>query len=188
MQNIPISTKSQDKEKSICLSLGGKRILSKISRDFGFYSQISNICLMKKFIYLLSLVGIDQYSKYWAMNSLEIPRKITDFFTLRFVENSGIAFSIPIPRIFLLLLISAIVLYLVYYLWKTKLSNLAEISVVLITAGAIGNLIDRFLNNGAVIDFLSFWDFPIFNFADIFITCGVVIYLFMEIFSVPKTE
>jgi len=136
----------------------------------------------------MTLVGIDQYSKYWAMNNLEIPRKITDFFSLNFVENSGIAFSISIPPIFLLVLISAIVLYLVYYLWKTKLSNTAEISVVLITAGAMGNLIDRFLNNGSVIDFLSFWSFPIFNFADIFIFCGVAIYLFMEIFSVPKTE
>jgi signal peptidase II len=142
---------------------------------------------MKKFIWLITLVGIDQYSKYWATQNLQIPRKITDFFTLKFVENSGIAFSIPIPRIFLLILISAIVLYLVYYLWKTKFTNLAEISLALITAGAMGNLIDRFLN-GKVIDFLSFWSFPIFNFADIFITCGVVIYLFMEIFSVPKTE
>ena len=143
---------------------------------------------MKKFIWLLVLVGIDQYSKYWALNNLKIPRKITDFFALKFVENSGIAFSIPIPPIFILLLISAIVLYLLYYLWKNKFSNLAEISIVLITAGALGNLIDRFVNNGAVIDFLSFWNFPIFNFADIFISCGVAIYLFMEIFSVPKTE
>ena len=143
---------------------------------------------MKKFIWLLVLVGIDQYSKHWALNNLKIPRKITDFFTLKFVENSGIAFSIPIPQIFIMLLISAIVLYLLYYLWKNKFSNLAEISVVLITAGALGNLIDRFVNNEAVIDFLSFWNFPIFNFADIFISCGVAIYLFMEIFSVPKTE
>ena len=142
---------------------------------------------MKKIIWLVTLVGIDQYSKFWATENLKIPRKITDFFSLNFVENSGIAFSIPIPRILLLFVISAIVIYLVYYLFKTKLSNLAEISIVLITAGAIGNLIDRFLNDGAVIDFLSFWSFPIFNFADIFISCGVAIYLFMEIFSVPKT-
>ncbi len=142
---------------------------------------------MKKLFWLAVLVGIDQYSKYWAVHNLKIPRKITDFFTLRFVENSGIAFSIPIPQIILLVVISAIVLYLVYYLWKTELTNPAKISVILITAGALGNLIDRFLNNGKVIDFLSFWDFPIFNLADTFITCGVVLYLFLEILSVPKT-
>lgn len=142
---------------------------------------------MKKFIWLLFLLGIDQWTKFYAMNNLEIPRKITDFFSLRFVENTGIAFSIPIPKIALLLAISAIALYLVYYLFKTKLSKMAEISLVLITAGAIGNLIDRFIN-GSVIDFLSFWNFPIFNFADIFISCGVAIYLFMEVFSVPKTK
>ena len=143
---------------------------------------------MKKFIYLLVLVGIDQYSKHWAASNLKLPRKITDFFSLNFAENSGIAFSINVPRNFLLLLTSVVVLYLVYYLWKTKFTKFAEISIVLITAGAIGNLIDRFLNNGKVIDFISFWSFPIFNFADIFISCGVIIYLFMEIFSVPKTE
>ena len=143
---------------------------------------------MKKFIWLLVLVGLDQGSKYWAIENLKIPRKITNFLSLNFVENSGIAFSIPIPSQIILVLISAIVLYLVYYLWKTKLTNLAEISIILITAGAMGNLLDRILNNRKVIDFLSFWSFPVFNFADIFITCGVTIYLFMEIISAPKTK
>jgi signal peptidase II len=142
---------------------------------------------MKKIIWLLLLVFIDQGTKYLAVTNLQISRKITDFFYLRFVENSGIAFSIPVPQVLLLVLISALVIYLIYYLLHNKLTSIAEISLSLITAGAIGNLIDRFWN-GKVIDFLSFWNFPIFNFADIFITCGVIIYLFMEIFSVPKTE
>lgn len=142
---------------------------------------------MKKLIWLISLIGFDQYTKYWAMNNLEIPRKITDFFSLRLVENTGIAFSIPVPRELLLISITLISLYLLYWLFTKKFTLMAEIAFTLIAAGAIGNLIDRFWH-GAVIDFFSFWSFPIFNVADIFITWGVGIYLFMEIFSVPQDE
>lgn len=137
---------------------------------------------MKKLLWLIALIGLDQGSKYWAMSNLEIPRKITDFFYLRFTENSGIAFSIPLPKLALLISISIIVIFLVYYLWKTKLTKFAEFSLILITAGAIGNLIDRFVND-SVIDFLSFWSFPIFNLADTFISVGVVLYLYTDIFQ-----
>ncbi len=140
-----------------------------------------------KYLQLIFLIFVDQFTKYWALTNLSVPQKITSFFQLKFVENSGIAFSIPIPRIFLLVLITAITACLLFHLITKKFTNLAQISLVLITAGAIGNLIDRLLN-GKVIDFLSFWQFPIFNFADVFIFCGVAIYLFLEIFSVPKTR
>ena len=54
-------------------------------------------------------------------------------------------------------------------------------SLTLVLGGAVGNLIDRIFR-GYVVDFLSFrlfnYDMPVFNVADIFITCGVILVIF----------
>jgi signal peptidase II len=54
------------------------------------------------------------------------------------------------------------------------------VSISLVVSGAIGNLYDRVRWNRGVVDFigpidLGFWDFPIFNVADMAITCGAVL-------------
>ena len=54
------------------------------------------------------------------------------------------------------------------------------VSISLVVSGAIGNLYDRVRWSRGVIDFigpidLGFWDFPIFNVADMAITCGAVL-------------
>jgi len=51
---------------------------------------------------------------------------------------------------------------------------LAEISFGLILGGALGNLLDRLIH-GAVIDFLDFRIWPVFNLADSAITIGVIL-------------
>ena len=52
-------------------------------------------------------------------------------------------------------------------------SRVQTVAFALIVAGGIGNAIDRFLQ-GYVVDFIefSFFDFPVFNVADIGVTCG----------------
>ncbi len=54
------------------------------------------------------------------------------------------------------------------------------IALALVMSGAIGNLFDRLRWSRGVVDFigpldLGFWDFPIFNVADMAITCGAVL-------------
>lgn len=51
-------------------------------------------------------------------------------------------------------------------------------------AGGIGNCIDR-LTTGYVVDFIrfTFVDFPVFNVADICVTCGVILFLVAIIFT-----
>ncbi len=51
---------------------------------------------------------------------------------------------------------------------------MAEISFGLILGGALGNLLDRLIH-GAVIDFLDFRIWPVFNLADSAITIGVIL-------------
>ena len=64
-----------------------------------------------------------------------------------------------------------------------------RISLALISSGALGNAIDR-VYFGGVIDFIDFFIYnfhwPAFNFADIFITVGVFLLLFENIFNKKK--
>ena len=55
--------------------------------------------------------------------------------------------------------------------------------LVFMSAGAIGNLIDR-ISQQFVVDFLYFKliDFPIFNVADIYVTCSVILLLILGVF------
>ena len=105
---------------------------------------------------------------------------IPNFFNITYVENPGGAWSILSSNTFLLTIISAIVLIglNIYLSKKEKYSKLEIISYGLIMPGVLGNFIDRLINN-AVIDYLDFkifnYNFPIFNFADILIVCGIAI-------------
>lgn len=61
---------------------------------------------------------------------------------------------------------------------RTRISWLEIIGLALVIAGGLGNALDRFLLNH-VVDFidLTFMDFPVFNVADIGVTCGIVVFL-----------
>jgi signal peptidase II len=87
----------------------------------------------------------------------------------------------------------AIVAILVYLFWKKPQNKLLLASLILITGGGIGNMIDRvFL--GYVIDFLDFCAFPslwmwIFNVADVFVCVGAgLLALWMILDTVKETK
>ena len=96
----------------------------------------------------------------------------------RFAANTGAAFSLGegFGFIFVLLAI-AVVIFTIVYLYRAPLvSKLEVIGLGMVAGGAVGNAIDRALF-GFVTDFIctQFIDFPIFNVADIGITCGAII-------------
>ncbi|MDY2777003.1 MAG: signal peptidase II [Collinsella sp.] len=97
---------------------------------------------------------------------------------LLYVENRGAAFSLGEGSGWLFVLLAiAVSLATLVYLWRAPgLSKLEVVGLGMVVGGAIGNAIDRILF-GYVIDFLAteFIDFPVFNIADIGITCGVFI-------------
>ena len=77
---------------------------------------------------------------------------------------------------------------LTVYLWKKRPENkLLRVSLALIYAGALGNLIDRVLR-GYVVDLFSFdlIDFPVFNVADICVVCGVGLLVLYVLFLHDK--
>ncbi len=134
------------------------------------------------FLLLASLVVLfDQLTKTLAQthllrgsSQLIIPR----IFHLTLIENQGIAFGLfQGGDKFLLVLITLSIAGLVFFGLRAAPFQLkTQWGIGLILGGAVGNWIDR-IRLGAVVDFLDFRIWPVFNLADTAITIGVGILL-----------
>lgn len=145
----------------------------------------------KEKIYSISaiIIMLDQMIKLLIKSKMTLTEEITiipNFFSLYYVENTGAAFSILTNKTLLLVLIAIACLVLLdcYITKLLKISKLEIISYGLVIGGIVGNLIDRLLYE-SVIDYLSFtifnYNFPVFNLADIAITCGIFLLLYYYI-------
>lgn len=107
---------------------------------------------------------------------------LPDIFHFTLVYNTGIAFGLfSAHRNLLILLISlSIIVLMVLSSAMAGARLLPRLGFALILGGAIGNWIDR-IRFQAVIDFLDFRIWPVFNLADSAITVGVVFYLWFVI-------
>jgi len=147
-----------------------------------------------QFLTVVLLTALDQITKLWAVKSLrpfgEIPI-IEGVFNLRYVENTGAAFSILQGKTILLTVIPIVAcVFMVYILLTKKISSrLGSWGITLILSGALGNLIDRIFR-GAVVDMFDFEliNFPVFNVADICVTVGAVLFFIYAIFFYDKAE
>ena len=119
--------------------------------------------------------------------------EIFPFLNITFVRNTGISFGLfsnggLLNRYFftILALIVGLTLLIIAFL---NIDRIARFSLLFISAGAIGNAIDR-IYFGGVIDFIDFFlynlHWPAFNLADIFITFGVILLLFENFFRKNK--
>ncbi len=93
------------------------------------------------------------------------------------VENTGAAFSMASGMGPLLVAVAVAVLVgCVALVWREDIPLPLAVAVGCVAGGGVGNMIDR-LFQGSVTDFLatSFVGFPVFNVADVFVTCGVVV-------------
>lgn len=133
---------------------------------------------------------LDQYTKLLAINKLmpigTFP-VMEGIFHFTYVENTGAAFSILKDKTYILLFMSMLLVLFMGFLWFKEIKNsdiwLLKLSVVMIVAGGIGNIIDR-VRLGYVVDFLDFRmiDFPVFNIADCYVTVGVALYIISVLF------
>lgn len=130
-------------------------------------------------ITLITLI-IDQASKHlvhFNMIEYESIPIIKDFFSITFMKNRGVAFSILEGNVPLIILITSIIIILIIkYIKNTNPKSIEKIFYSLIIGGSIGNLIDRIVY-GYVIDFFDFnlfgYNYPVFNIADISIVIGI---------------
>ena len=147
--------------------------------------------LILSIIAIVVLVSLDQFVKYLTVTHLMLKPivLIENVFELTYVENKGAAWSILENQIWFFILMTIIILALIAYACYKKMiyTKLGQISLVLICAGAIGNLIDR-ITHGYVIDMFSFKliNFPVFNVADICIVCGGILFVFYMMFQHDK--
>ncbi len=133
------------------------------------------------------LVAFDQWTKNLAVEHLKGQEDISlipGVLCLHYLENRGAAFGIfQDQRTFLLILTAIILICVCYVLWRIpsdKKYNLMKLLCIMITAGGIGNLIDRVRLN-YVVDFIYFSliDFPVFNVADIYVTTSMFLLLIL---------
>lgn len=135
-------------------------------------------------IFALVVVILDQVSKYLTVTYIPLGgsvKAIEGLFHFTYVQNRGAAFSALQGQLWLFMLV--FLAFAVFFVWVvvkkpfpfTKLEYWCMASVL---AGGLGNLIDR-LRLGYVVDMIctDFIRFPVFNVADSFVTCGVILLL-----------
>ena len=137
------------------------------------------------------LIMLDQLSKAFASSNLKNSDSVTvikGFFDLTYVENRGAAWGVLSGRISILVIITVILIPIFVFCMlriyknkelldssKLKRVSLLHFDLILLLSGAVGNFIDRIIK-GYVVDFFqfTFFDFPVFNVADILVVCGTI--------------
>ncbi|GCF10809.1 signal peptidase II [Dictyobacter arantiisoli] len=144
-------------------------------------------------------IACDQWTKSQIVHTMtvgsETPFPIFgQYLVLNYIRNSGAAFSMlsgGTGSIVLAVLISlAIIVICAIYarMWNTG-SLVYKLTFGLILGGAFGNLIDRVVHSGYVVDFVSFripeinYYFAVFNVADACISVGVILLFLMVLFG-----
>ncbi len=142
-------------------------------------------------IVAVCLIVPDQITKQMAVEYLKDVHRvpiIENVLYFLYVENQGAAFGVFQGAQYMFYFITIIVLIgILYVVYKTPVGNKYFYPIIfvaeLVFAGAIGNFIDR-LSQKYVVDFIYFSpiDFPVFNVADIYVTCGCIIMVLLFLF------
>ena len=152
--------------------------------------SISGLSLMLPIAALVVLV--DQLTKAWAVDALADGNGHHVIWTLQWnlSFNTGMAFSQgqgigPIIGLLALLVIVFIAVSV-----RNAGSRTVLVAAGFVMGGALGNLFDRLFRgegwlHGAVVDFIDFQWFPIFNVADMGVNVGGALFLLWSLFS-PK--
>ncbi|WP_420450438.1 signal peptidase II [Ilumatobacter sp.] len=141
------------------------------------------------------VVALDQATKHWAVNRLSGDRVIEVVWTLQFnlAFNSGMAFSQAQGLGPLIAVVATGVIVWLLASLRTEAGALSTFGMGCVIGGAAGNLIDRALRQeawlqGAVVDFIDFQWFPIFNIADIAINVGAGALILNALLATRRTS
>lgn len=156
-------------------------------------------CIRSNLIALLTLVLLtiaDQFTKHLAALYLKGTSGISlipDVFRLYYLENRGAAFGAMQGKLFLLIPISIIAFGLFIFFYErypfTKKLRPFRACLIVLSAGALGNMIDRIFHH-YVIDFFYFEliDFPIFNVADCYVCISMAILAVLLLFYYKEED
>ena len=133
-----------------------------------------------------AIMALDVMTKRWALVALEFESSelFGGLLPLTLAFNKGAAFGMRVSEdsrwFFIPVTIIAVGLLTVLFRQAEDRDYLRIGSISLVVSGAVGNLYDRMRWSEGVVDFLGpvdlwLWDFPIFNVADMAITCGAIL-------------
>ena len=141
----------------------------------------------------LVVLILDILTKGWAMSALSDGRDIHIFWTLHFAltHNEGMAFSTGTNVGPFIGMLAIVVIAILIFTLRKQSSLFSLIATGCIIGGAIGNVLDRVFRgsgfmDGAVVDFIDFRWWPVFNVADIGIVCGAIAVAYSMIVSQPE--
>ena len=129
----------------------------------------------------LALLGLDQWVKHYVTVNIPLGDAqpfLPGLVELRTVHNYGAAWSSFSGMRWLLVAVTSVIVIAVAVVLLRRIVRhpLGVAAGFLILSGGVGNIIDR-VRLGYVVDMLetTFMDFPVFNVADCFITCGCAV-------------
>lgn len=144
----------------------------------------------------LAAIGLDQRTKLLAVDHLrDKPAMVLwdGVFELLYIENRGAAFGMLQGKLLFFLLIAVVVLagavFAVVRMPATRNYLPLHLIAMFLSAGAVGNMIDRF-TRGYVVDFFYFKliDFPVFNVADIYVTVSMFVFILLFLFYYKEED
>ena len=139
---------------------------------------------LRTMLIVVILISLDLVSKYFVYYYIDLYQfiKITPFFDITHIHNFGVSFGLfsgTISSLYLIIIGLLVVSFIIFLLVNAQ-DKLEQWGLFIIVCGALANIIDRFIN-GYVIDFIYlhinqyYW--PAFNFADIYISIGIIMIL-----------
>ena len=132
-------------------------------------------------LFAAGIVAADQITKYLTVANIALYQDvpfIPGLLGLTYVQNTGAAFSSFEGQQWLFALIFIVFTALILWEYKTKYMGFNKFErwcIAAVYGGGLGNMVDR-VRMGYVVDMIEtlFMDFPVFNVADCFITCGCI--------------
>jgi len=132
-------------------------------------------------LFSVAVVALDQFTKYLTLVHIPLHQQlpfIPNFLGFTYVQNTGAAFSSFQGQQWLFVLIfAALTVAILWEYFKSPMpfTKFERWCIAAVYAGGLGNMIDR-VRFGYVVDMIQtlFMDFPVFNVADCFITCGSI--------------
>ena len=149
----------------------------------------------------VGIVLIDQVTKAWAVAYLQ-PRiesgegpiyLIDPLLRLTYVENTGAAWGMGAGYTWIFTIVAVVVGVVIVRFARTITSRAWALALGGLPGGLLGNLIDRLTRPpgpglGSVVDFIGLPNFPVFNVADIAITCSAVAMIILAWRGIPLSE
>ena len=144
-------------------------------------------------LFVAGAVALDQWTKYLTIANIALGSEVDflpGFLGFTYVRNTGAAFSSFEGQQWLFIVVFTVFTILIlweYFKARMPFNTFECWCIAAVYGGGLGNMIDR-VRYGFVVDMIrtEFMNFPVFNVADCFITCGCIALMISLIFFNKK--